>query len=113
MHRLNNAGARACNRPGRRVRRLDLAVELDAPLVAASLIEGLGTLIVGGCAQHQGDDPGNVRRGGLEDLQGAFPAGSWLTQISWSVAKPSPRALAISASTLALGGWGERERIHR
>ena len=89
--------------------RLDLAVGVDVPLVA----EGLGPLIVGGCAQHQGGDPGNVRRGGLEDLQGVFPAGSWLTQISWSVAKPSPLALAISASTLALGGWGERERIHR
>ncbi len=95
--------------PVRGSERLDLAVELDVPLVA----EGLGPLIVDGCAQHQGGDPGNVRRGGLEDLQGVFPAGSWLTQISWSVAKPSPFALAISASTLALGGWGERERTHR
>ncbi len=99
--------------PVRGAERLDLAVGVDVPLVAVPLVEGLGTLIVGGCAQHQGGDPGNVRRGGLEDLQGVFPACSWLTQISWSVAKPSPLALAISASTLALGGWGERERIHR
>ena len=39
--------------------------------------------------------------------------GVCLTQISWSVAKPSDFALAISASTFALGGLGERERIQR
>ena len=44
--------------PVRGSERLDLAVEVDAPLVAASLIEGLGTLIVGGCAQHQGTTRG-------------------------------------------------------
>ena len=39
--------------------------------------------------------------------------GVCLTQISWSVAKPSDFALATSASTFALGGLGERERIQR
>ncbi len=62
---------------------------------------------------EQGGDPGNVPGGGLEDPHGAFPAGSWLTQISRSVAKPSPRARSTRASTFSLGGWGVRERIQR
>ncbi len=40
--------------PVRGSERLDLAVAVDVPLVAVPLVEGLGTLIFGGCAQHQG-----------------------------------------------------------